>query len=93
MARSGLAASGWAGMAFIWFVALVAGLMVWELVRMLAPRDALLAVHLAAVAGAVRGHGGLLPAGLALPTLLIRILTGVVPMQATGADLRASTLT
>jgi hypothetical protein len=84
MATLGLAAVWLGGLVFIWFVSALAGLMVWELARLLAPPDALTGGASGAVLSALCGVMAIyFPAGLALPTLLVPI-RGRGPMQATA---------
>jgi phosphatidate cytidylyltransferase len=62
-----------------WFhamIALICGLMVWELVRMLQPSDKTLAVQLAVLCGFATGAAIYLPIGFALPILLAPALVG-----------------
>lgn len=64
------------GHVFHAIVALVCGLMVWELVRMLAPEKAALAAQLGILSGVATGAAIYLPAGFALPILLAPALVG-----------------
>jgi phosphatidate cytidylyltransferase len=57
-------------------VALICGLMVWELVRMLAPANAPLAVQLGGVSGLALLLAIYLPTGFALPLLLAPAMVG-----------------
>ncbi|MFK7744012.1 MAG: phosphatidate cytidylyltransferase [Roseobacter sp.] len=57
-------------------VAIICGLMIWELVRMLQPDDASVAVQMGLLAGAVTASAIYLPAGFALPILLAPAMVG-----------------
>ena len=57
-------------------VALVCGLMVWELVNMLAPRNRPLSLSLAGLAGGATLVAIYLPPGFALPLLLVPAILG-----------------
>ncbi len=57
-------------------VAVICGVMVWELVRMLAPRNAPLALQLGGVSGLALFAASYLPAGFALPLLLAPAMVG-----------------
>ncbi|MEL6451363.1 MAG: phosphatidate cytidylyltransferase [Pseudomonadota bacterium] len=58
-------------------VALICGLMVWELVRILSPTQASLAIQLGAVSGVAVLLAVYLPAGFALPILLAPCMVGL----------------
>lgn len=67
-----------------WFhamIALICGLMVWELVRMLQPLDKTIAVQLAVLCGVATGVAIYLPIGFALPILLAPALVGFGQMK------------
>jgi phosphatidate cytidylyltransferase len=67
-----------------WFhamIALICGLMVWELVRMLQPLDKTIAVQLAVLSGGATGAAIYMPIGLALPILLAPALVGFGRMK------------
>lgn len=64
------------GHVFHAMVAVICGLMVWELVRMIAPLDGAIAIQLGLLSGAVTGAAMYLPAGFALPILLAPALVG-----------------
>jgi phosphatidate cytidylyltransferase len=73
----------WAGgHVFHVLVALICGLMVWELTRMLRPEDAGSAVQLGLLAGAATGLAIYLPVGFALPILLAPALVGFGQLKA-----------
>ncbi|WP_282060577.1 phosphatidate cytidylyltransferase [Roseobacter litoralis] len=57
-------------------VALICGLMIWELVRMLQPQNRSLAVQLGLLGGTVAGASIYLPVGFALPILIAPALVG-----------------
>lgn len=72
----------WAG--WHWFhgmVALICGLMIWELVRMLQPEDPSVAVQLGFLSGAATGAAIYLPVGFALPILLAPAMVGFGQMR------------
>lgn len=64
------------GWIFHVMVAFICGLMVWELVRMIAPLDRGTAIQLGLLSGAVTGVAIYIPAGFALPILLAPALVG-----------------
>jgi phosphatidate cytidylyltransferase len=67
----------WAGgHVFHFMIAVVCGLMIWELVRMLQPQESALAVQLGLLSGAATAAAIYLPAGFALPILLAPALVG-----------------
>lgn len=59
------------------FVAIICGLMVWELVRMIAPEARGVAVQLAGLSGAAVMLAAYLPAGFAVPVMLAPVLVGI----------------
>ncbi len=75
MAVAGLIAVWWGGFPFHLFVAAAAGVMVWELVRMLGAARA--ALPLSAAAGLALLAAGELPEGFALPLILAPGLVGL----------------
>ncbi|ABG32140.1 phosphatidate cytidylyltransferase [Roseobacter denitrificans] len=64
------------GHVFHALVALICGLMIWELVRMLQPRNPPVAIQLGLLGGAVAGAAIYLPVGFALPILIAPALVG-----------------
>ncbi len=67
----------WAGgHVFHVLVALICGLMIWELVRMLSPDQSNLALQLGALCGAASLMAVYLPVGFALPLLLAPVMVG-----------------
>ena len=64
------------GDVFHLLVAVISGLMVWELVRMLVPRNEPLAVQMGVLAGVVSMIAIYLPTGVAVPLLLAPALIG-----------------
>ena len=64
------------GHAFHLMVALICGLMVWELVRMIAPDNGSVAIQLGILSGVVTGVAVYIPPGVALPILLAPALVG-----------------
>lgn len=72
----------WAGgHIFHAMVALICGLMIWELVRMLQPSEPSVAVQLGLLSGVVTGAAIYLPVGFALPILLAPALVGFGQMK------------
>lgn len=65
-------------------VALICGLMIWELVRMVAPDQSGLAVQLSIVSGAAVLLAAYLPTGFALMVLLAPCLVGLVLLKQNG---------
>lgn len=65
------------GHLFHGMVAVICGMMVWELIRMLQPEDRQVAFQLGALAGAATMLAIYLPAGFALPILLAPALAGL----------------
>ncbi|MCR8827295.1 phosphatidate cytidylyltransferase [Pseudosulfitobacter koreensis] len=72
----GLAGVAIGGHPFNVLVALICGLCVWELVRMLAPRAPAVALQLALLSGVALLVSAYLPAGWALPILLAPMMVG-----------------
>ena len=67
----------WAGgHVFHALVALICGIMIWELMRMFEPEDPALALQMGALSGVAVGCAVYLPAGFALPILLAPALVG-----------------
>ena len=64
------------GHIFHGMVAVICGLMVWELVRMLQPEDKAIAIQLGLLSGVVTGAAIYIPPGFALPILLAPALVG-----------------
>jgi len=62
-------------------IALICGLMVWELVRIIAPEHPALAMQLGAVSGAATILAVYLPTGFALPLLLAPCMVGLGQLQ------------
>lgn len=68
----------WVGaLPFHLLVSIVTGLMVWELARMLGPRDAMTPVWLGLLAGAVMFGVVFLPPGVRLPVMIAPIIVGM----------------
>lgn len=78
LAAVGLTAVGFGGWVFIWFVGIVCGAIMWELVRMLAPERPEMALGLGALTTLASVLAIWFPAGLALPTLLVPVGLGWV---------------
>ena len=76
MVLVGLGGVALGGHVFHVLVALVCGLMVWELLRMLAPRNAPLALQMGALCGLCLFAAIYLPVGFALPVLLAPVMIG-----------------
>ncbi len=72
----GLAGIWVGGHVFHVMVAVICGVMVWELVRMLQPDDPDMAIKLGLLAGAATGLAIYMPVGFALPMLLAPALVG-----------------
>ena len=73
----------WAGgHIFHAMIALISGIMVWELVRMLQPADRGIAVQLGLLAGAAAGLAMYLPVGFALPLLIAPAMVGFGQLKA-----------
>jgi len=77
MVLLGVGAIWFGGDAFYVLVAVVIGLMVWELVRMLAPLNASLAVQLGGASGFALLLAAYLPTGFVLPLLLAPAFVGL----------------
>lgn len=81
MAAAGLGAVWAGGYVFVCFVSALTGVIVWELTRMLAPRDGLQAVLMGVLSGGAAFLAIYFPAGLALPTLLVPAVAGYLRLQ------------
>ncbi|MEM1352554.1 MAG: phosphatidate cytidylyltransferase [Pseudomonadota bacterium] len=77
----GLAGMWVGGLVFITMVALVSGLMVWELVRMLEPEGQILAIGLCGLSALAILPATYLPIGLALPLLMSPALVGFASLR------------